>query len=121
MEEIYRSQFRLPQGLYELLKAAADENHRSVNAELVSRLEMSFSKRERTNLSLGLPIGEEDPGQDAAQRPADHLVEVEDRLMTSLIKLINEYRPNERLIIAPDNAKPQPNTGPKPRKRFPKK
>ncbi|MFX6258380.1 Arc family DNA-binding protein, partial [Acinetobacter baumannii] len=39
MEDTYRSQFRLPYALYELLKAAADANKRSVNAELVSRLE----------------------------------------------------------------------------------
>lgn len=43
MEEIYRSQFRFPYSLYELLKAAADKNRRSVNAELVARLEASFS------------------------------------------------------------------------------
>lgn len=43
MEETYRSQFRLPYSLYEQLKASADKNRRSVNAELVSRLEESFS------------------------------------------------------------------------------
>lgn len=41
-EDIYRSQFRLPYPLYEQLKASADENRRSVNAELVARLEESF-------------------------------------------------------------------------------
>lgn len=43
MEDIYRSQFRLPYSLYERLKAAADANRRSVNAELVARLEESFA------------------------------------------------------------------------------
>lgn len=43
MEEIYRSQFRMPYSLYEQLKASADTNHRSVNAELVARLEATFS------------------------------------------------------------------------------
>lgn len=43
MEEIYRSQFRLPYSLYEQLKASADKNRRSVNAELVARLEESFA------------------------------------------------------------------------------
>lgn len=43
MEDIYRSQFRLPYSLYEQLKESADNNHRSVNAELVARLEESFS------------------------------------------------------------------------------
>lgn len=44
-EDIYRSQFRLPYPLYEQLKASADENRRSVNAELVARLEESFEPR----------------------------------------------------------------------------
>lgn len=42
MEDIYRSQFRLPYSLYEQLKASADAHHRSINAELVARLEASF-------------------------------------------------------------------------------
>lgn len=46
MDEIYRSQFRLPQSLYECLKKSADSNHRSVNAELVARLEHSFRDEE---------------------------------------------------------------------------
>lgn len=41
-EDIYRSQFRLPMPLYEDLKEAAEESGRSLNAELVSRLEHSF-------------------------------------------------------------------------------
>lgn len=44
MEELYRSQFRFPYSLYEQLKKSADSNHRSVNAELVARLEESFQR-----------------------------------------------------------------------------
>lgn len=44
MEDIYRSQFRLPYSLYEQLKEASEQNHRSVNAELVARLEESLKK-----------------------------------------------------------------------------
>lgn len=43
MEDLYRSQFRLPYSLYERLKASADAEGRSVNSELVSRLEASFT------------------------------------------------------------------------------
>jgi hypothetical protein len=43
MDEIYRSQFRLPYALYEQLKVSADANRRSVNAELVARLEATLS------------------------------------------------------------------------------
>lgn len=42
MEDIYRSQFRLPYSLYESLKESAGSNRRSINAELVARLEDSF-------------------------------------------------------------------------------
>ncbi|WP_275629022.1 Arc family DNA-binding protein [Pseudomonas sp. 273] len=49
MDEIYRSQFRLPYPLYEQLKASADANRRSVNAELVARLEESFRKTQIPN------------------------------------------------------------------------
>lgn len=39
----HRSQFRLPYPLYERLKAAAEAQQRSLNAEIVARLEASFS------------------------------------------------------------------------------
>lgn len=42
MEDIYRSQFRLPYSLYEQLKKSADASRRSINSELVARLENSF-------------------------------------------------------------------------------
>lgn len=42
-KDTYRSQFRLPYDLYEALKDAAEENRRSLNAELVERLEKSFA------------------------------------------------------------------------------
>lgn len=41
-DDIYRSQFRLPYSLYERLKESAETNNRSVNAELIARLEHSF-------------------------------------------------------------------------------
>lgn len=41
-DDIYRSQFRLPYSLYEKLKESAEANNRSVNAELVARLEIGF-------------------------------------------------------------------------------
>tara|TARA_R100000935_G_scaffold32266_1_gene52807 strand:- start:18 stop:338 length:321 start_codon:yes stop_codon:yes gene_type:complete len=41
-EEIYRSQFRLPQDLYEKLRASSERNRRSLNAELVALLEDSL-------------------------------------------------------------------------------
>lgn len=49
MNDIYRSQFRMPYSVYENLKEAADQNHRSVNAELVARLENSFNANSTHN------------------------------------------------------------------------
>lgn len=42
MEDTFRSQFRLPYPLYEKLKAVAEESNRSLNAEIVARLQQSF-------------------------------------------------------------------------------
>lgn len=47
-EDLYRSQFRMPYELYEKLKASADQNHRSVNAELVAILSEALSSTEPT-------------------------------------------------------------------------
>ncbi|QLI80775.1 Arc family DNA-binding protein [Chitinibacter fontanus] len=43
MNDLYRSQFRLPWDLYEALQEQATANERSLNAELVQRLQDSLS------------------------------------------------------------------------------
>lgn len=42
MEDLYRSQFRLPYPLYERLADAAKAQGRSLNAEVVARLQQSI-------------------------------------------------------------------------------
>lgn len=42
MDDTYRSQFRIPQYLYEKLKASSVQTRRSLNTELVARLESTF-------------------------------------------------------------------------------
>jgi len=42
MEDTHRSQFRLPHSLYEQLTSAAQQEGRSLNAEIVARLQRSF-------------------------------------------------------------------------------
>lgn len=131
MEDIYRSQFRIPYSLYELLKASADENRRSVNAELISRLEASFAKREVVRHKLGLPMVENPPesGGDQALRFTtgvqkerllagldDQASDKERAIIYGVLKLLRDAESG----IPPDAAKPQPNTGPKPRKLKPK-
>ena len=57
MDDIYRSQFRLPYPLYEQLKQAADTNRRSVNAELVARLQETFAIDEALqSIAPGSPV-----------------------------------------------------------------
>lgn len=41
-QDVFRSQFRLPYPLYEAIKAASERNGRSLNAEIVTRLERSL-------------------------------------------------------------------------------
>ena len=45
-EDIFRSQFRLPYSLYEHLKERAQANNRSLNAEIVARLQRSLDADE---------------------------------------------------------------------------
>ena len=46
MNDLFRSQFRLPIELSEKLRVAAEANSRSMNAEVVARLEKSFGGAE---------------------------------------------------------------------------
>lgn len=46
----FRSQFRLPQDLADRLKKSAAENHRSLNAEIVDRLESSYVSEKSSSL-----------------------------------------------------------------------
>lgn len=48
-DDVYRSQFRLPYDLFEKLKAESEKNHRSLNAEIVARLEKSVRDDEIEN------------------------------------------------------------------------
>ena len=45
MQEIFRSQFRLPVELADKIRESADASGRSMNAEVVARLEQSFQER----------------------------------------------------------------------------
>lgn len=80
MEDLYRSQFRLPYTLFEQLKAAAEKSGRSVNAEVVARLADSFTESK----AFG----------DIVQRLADRLTRPENRTeLESLLEII--YRLTE--------------------------
>jgi plasmid stability protein len=73
MDDLFRSQFRLPQELYEKLKEAAARSGRSLNAEVVFRLNESFTG-----------------GGDAAVDLADKLAKPENRAeLEALVKVIN--------------------------------
>lgn len=129
-EDIYRSQFRLPYSLYELLKASADENHRSVNAELIARLESTFKKMDVVRHALGLQMAESEDGQ-------YELGEIQSRPLSGVSKeklLASINEPNTKITLSRQDlfsvfdraieevlgksggGAPQPNTGPKPRK-----
>lgn len=76
MEDLYRSQFRLPYPLFEQLRAAADKSGRSVNAEVVARLADSFAE--------GRVVG------GMVERLADRLAQPENRVeLESLLEIIS--------------------------------
>ncbi|QHF03343.1 Arc family DNA-binding protein [Pseudomonas asturiensis] len=147
MEEIYRSQFRMPQSLYELLKASADNNRRSVNAELISRLESSFSKDERMRRNLHSLMEEPVGHVDAEAAPLNIIEQDEAAAAPSntvhgvskekLLSTLEEDKPvtkrdldtavMEALMKALDRLdtrigdrfQDQPTRGPAPRKKYP--
>jgi predicted component of type VI protein secretion system len=51
MKNDFRSQFRLPGPLYDRLKESAEREGRSLNAEIVARLEASFQPGVRETLA----------------------------------------------------------------------
>lgn len=92
-EDIYRSQFRLPYPLYEQLKASADEGRRSVNAELVARLEDTFLIEEAIQtIAPGMPLSE--AGQlivDLNEEREAAATELQELAMAAHTKQLNEY------------------------------
>lgn len=79
-EETYRSQFRLPQSLYEKLKVSADENRRSLNAELVARLEESTLR----DCPAGELVSANKAREMASISRRDLAAEVRDEILSSL-------------------------------------
>lgn len=129
-EDIYRSQFRLPYSLYELLKASADENHRSVNAELVARLESTFKKMDVVRHYLGLPLAEpenDDPPETSTPSSkgvskerllstvGDAVTEKENFLLSAMLDALRKIEDPAAWEAS------QPSKGPKPRKPYQKK
>lgn len=129
-EDIYRSQFRLPYSLYELLKASADENHRSVNAELVARLESTFKKMDAVRHYLGLPLTETENDDPPETSPPSSRGVSKERLLSAVGDAVTE-KENFLLSAMLDALRKiedpaaweaaQPSKGPKPRKPYQKK
>lgn len=92
MDDIYRSQFRLPYSLYEQLKKSADANHRSVNAELVARLEASFSSDVASLLPPGLRGRVEESAKLHNRSVADEIYVL---LLAYFLSFEDGYDPNE--------------------------
>jgi len=94
--DLYRSQFRLPYSLYESLKESADQHHRSVNAELVARLESTFSEENRIlDMDLGdyadeiLAAADAEDAAALAPQLAKRLTSVEQQLQ-QIIELLKK-------------------------------
>jgi len=139
MEEIYRSQFRLPYALYEQLKASADKNRRSVNAELVARLEESLwsqpdKPKDKPQSETQVVISQSNADSekyDAASAPIKRGISKE-KLLASLDqdgpvtkKDLNDVVMEAMLAVmtALKDGPPSSNErvkGPKPKKRYPK-
>ena len=51
-DDVEKTMVRFPPGMMDRLKAAASENHRSMNAEIIARLEASFTDSPRQHHKL---------------------------------------------------------------------
>src|SRR5690554_6865851 len=92
-DEIYRSQFRLPYSLFEKLKESADAGKRSLNAELVARLEDTFLIEEAIQtIAPGMPLSE--AGHlivDLNEEREAAATELQELAMAAHTKQLNEY------------------------------
>src|SRR5262245_37117565 len=61
--EIYRFLLRMPAELRDQLRAAAERSGRSLNAELVDRLERSVANERSVRARLGSLVGQGSPGR----------------------------------------------------------
>lgn len=126
---------RMPPELRALLEASANHGARSLHAEIIARLWSTFRKNDIVRQNLGLPFAEEEDDNLTLDRRisgADKAKLIESRLsgagvtredlldavssaIESALSGLGAFPP------APDTAKPNPNTGPKPRKPYSKK
>ncbi|WP_375139525.1 hypothetical protein [Pseudomonas capeferrum] len=111
----------MPPDLRALLEASAEEGARSLHAEIITRLWSTFQKKD-------VP---EKEGSKHRIRGVDKRALIEssiagvgvtrEDLMDAISVAVESALVGlGALPSAPDNATPQPNTGPKSRKRFPK-
>lgn len=119
MNDLYRSQFRLPYPLYEQLKAASEASSRSLNAEIVARLERSFTAEKEVE-QIAFESGFEasmlreevarltallQKANESKANQSQNTDEIADKVATRLLKMIPI--PLENLDrLTPDYAKP---------------
>lgn len=126
---------RMPPELRALLEASANHGARSLHAEIIARLWSTFRKNDIVRQNLGLPFAEEVPDNPTPDRKIsgvdkakliesslsgvgvtrEDLLDAVSSAIESALSGLGAFPP------APDNAKPKPNTGPKPRKPYSKK
>lgn len=110
---------RIPETLRDKVMAAAKESKRSATAEILARLEESFLEHDgfdgarAAGVKKDLLIKGIDDSGDARPITRGELWDVLGRAIEQVLDGMTAGQP-------PDNAKPQPNTGPKSRKRYPK-
>ena len=106
--------FRMPASLKAALEAAAKENHRSLTAELVARLESTFLEAQSSpQESVGGPV--DDPDTPVVRRVIKRNGQVfeysDDQITTAIM----------RAFEALDNSPAaRGGSGPKPRKKYPR-
>lgn len=123
---------RIPEDLRDLVMVAAKQNKRSATAEILDRLERSFTETDEMGVSDLDRLNPEHPLYNPGPNPQittkihkDRLINgldgpltaQEEKIMSAMIKALRGIGKSEEEEEDADI----PNTGPKPRKRYPTK
>ncbi len=101
-DDTYRSQFRLPYDLYEKLKAESEKNRRSLNAEIVARLDESLGNSS-PSLNEASASNEDFSAEDVLlmYRELDTAVKNIQKLRASREKFLNRHDPENEKADGP--------------------
>ena len=106
---------RMPQELRDRLESVAKGNHRSLNAEIIARLEESLAEPERPSLTTGIRRDALSGEWDRQEISGDAKHELSDQQLWDVITAVLNS------VTGHDGRATPPTKGPSPRSKYPRK